>query len=221
MKLPEQLYIHAKNLRISGYSLSEIAKQLNISKSTASQWVKNIVLSKTAKQRIKKQQEIGKLKWKEISKKNRENTESENEKWANNSLSTIDYSREQHQLICALLYWAEGGKTCKTRLEFTNSDPKILQCFLTSLIKGFEFDMKRVKVNIHIHEYHNEKQLKKYWSKILGIPPCNFNKNYLKPHTKKRIKIGYNGCVRICYNSADTFRKVEAIYKNLNKHIGL
>ena len=42
-----------------------------------------------------------------------------------------------------------------------------------------------------------------------------FNKSYLKPHTHKKTRKSYQGCVRICYYSADTARMVRALYTTL------
>jgi hypothetical protein len=219
MKIPKKTKNEAIKLRKKGCSIQEISKKLHIARSTVSLFSKSIKLNQKAIKRLEKRKQFGKLKWQKISKEKRRDIAYINNTWAKNTFSKIKPSQELYRLICATLYWAEGGKTNITRLEFTNSDPEILKCFLKSLKNGFEFEIQKVRLNIHIHEYHNDQKLKKYWSNTLKIPLTQFNKSYLKPHTQKRIKLGYNGCVRICYNCAEIARKIKVIYSSINKYI--
>jgi hypothetical protein len=134
---------------------------------------------------------------------------------ASKRLLNVKFNKDLLKILCAVLYWAEGAKFTDSRLEFTNSSPKLIKTYLRLLRKGFDIKEEKLRANIHLHEYHDDDKQKKYWSKITNIPLSQFNKSYLKPHTKKRIRKNYPGCVRISYYSADTARRIKAIYESL------
>lgn len=219
MPYPIELKENAIKLRTQGYSYKEIAGKLNIAKSTASHWLRDIRLSIQAQKRLQGRRIFGYYKTMKTKRKKKRLLLKKYSSWANEILKKIEIGKTLSQIFCALLYWAEGGKFTDNHLEFTNSDPKIIKIFLKLLKKGFEIDEKKLKANIHLHEYHIEKKQKKFWSKITGIPSSQFNKSYLKPHTKKRVRENYPGCVRICYYSADTARRIKALYSSLIKYI--
>lgn len=209
----------AINLRKKGYSIKEVSKILGIAKSTSSLWLRNIKLSKKAQDRLKKRGILGQHKSRRISRKKREQRKQKYKLWAKNRLKSLPTSKTALQTYCSILYWAEGGKFTDNRLEFTNSDPLMIELFLKLLRKVFGVDESKLRVNVHIHEYHKDAEQKDYWSKITNIPLEQFNKSYRKPHTRKRIRNNYPGCVRICYYSADTARKIQALYQNLTDYI--
>lgn len=70
----------------------------------------------------------------------------------------IDYSPEIQKLLCAVLFWAEGSKN--GTIKFTNSDPKMISVFLKLFRATFEIDEKKLRAIVHIHEYHNDSEIK-------------------------------------------------------------
>lgn len=213
--LDNRVYKTAVYLRKKGYSYTEISTKLHIAKSTASLWLKTININSKAKQRILYLRLIGRNKANKTKriKQNFKNIEYRN--WAKTVLHKVTLSKELAQIFCSLLYWAEGGKFTTNRLEFTNSDPKMIKSFLKFLRLGFPVDESKLRANIHIHEYHNDEKQKLFWQKITNIKPEQFNKSYLKPHTKKVVRENYQGCVRICYYSSETAKKVKYLYNLL------
>jgi hypothetical protein len=93
----------------------------------------------------------------------------------------------------------------------------MISAFLKLLRTGFEIDEDKLRVNIHIHEYHNDSKQKLFWSNVTGIPIKKFNKSYLKPHTKKTIRENYPGCARICYHSGEVAKKIQSLYLEFSK----
>jgi transposase-like protein len=209
----------AVNLRQKGYSIKEVSKILGIAKSTSSLWLRNIKLSKKAQDRLAKRGILGQHKSRRTNRKKREQRKQEYILWAKSRLKFLPTSKTALQAYCSILYWAEGGKFTDNHLEFTNSDPLMIGLFLRLLRKGFGIDESKLRANVHIHEYHKDAKQKGFWSKASNIPLEQFNKSYRKPHTKKRIRNNYPGCVRICYYSADTARKIQALYQNLTDYI--
>ena len=74
---------------------------------------------------------------------------------------------------------------------------------------------------MHIHEYHNENEIKNYWSKIASIPLSQFTKSYLKPHTKKVVRQGYKGALRIAYADTKIVDELKAVYNGLANSLGM
>lgn len=213
MKLSEEIRNRAVKFRKQGYSLAEISYKLGISKSTASVWLRDIKLSKKAKNRIKRRSLQGQRRAAVTKKRKMEVLMSKYRLGARVLLEKFSITLELSQVFCALLYWAEGAKFTDNRLEFTNSDPEMIRAYLKLLRKGFKIDERKLRVNIHLHHYHEDLEQKRFWSEVTGIPLSQFNKSYIKPHTQKRKRENYPGCVRICYYSADTARKIKALYQ--------
>ncbi len=207
----------AIKLRTNGYSYREISVSLNMAKGTAYEWLKNIDLDQKAKQRIEKLKTIGRNKANNTRHLKKIELIKNSKIWAQKVLKSTPLTSNLAQIYCSLLYWAEGGKFTVNRLEFTNSDPTMISTFLKLLRIGFKIDEDKLRVNIHIHEYHNDLKQKSFWSKTSGIPLHKFNKSYLKPHTKKVIRKNYQGCARICYHSGEVAKKIRALYLEFSK----
>jgi len=73
---------------------------------------------------------------------------------------------------------------------------------------------------MHLHSYHNENIQKDFWSNLTKIPKTQFNKTFLKPHTGKRIRDNYPGCVAIIYHDRALARLLKEIYRLFAKKIG-
>lgn len=98
-----------------------------------------------------------------------------------------------------------------------NSDPKMIETFLKLFRIAFTTNESKFRALVHIHEYHNGEKQRKFWSELTKIPINQFSKNYLKPHTKKRIRDGYQGCIRIRYYDATIALELRTFYNTLAK----
>lgn len=212
----------ALELRIAGYSLLEIATKLRISKSTSSLWLKNVELNSQAKARIEKIRELARTKAAKTIKDRIRNRRKIFDISANNILSELKISKNPSlsKVLCSLLYWGEGSKT-GYRVAFINSDPAMIATFIKLLRLSFTLDESKFRALVHIHEYHNEAQIKNYWSNITGIPLSQFTKSYLKPHTKKVIRQDYKGALRIAYADTKIVDELKAVYNGLAKSLGM
>lgn len=188
----------AKKLRKIGFSYGEIANKLQIAKSTAHLWVKRVELDRKALKELERKRIIARLKGLKVLKNIRKLRKNQIKKLAIASINKIKLNKETKKLLCSFLYWGEGSKNTNS-LTFTNSDPIMIKSYLTLLRSSFELDEKKFRGLIHIHEYHDEKEIKNYWSKITKIPLSQFSKSYLKPHTGKNTKDGYKGTISINY----------------------
>lgn len=201
----------AFRLRKKGYSIKEITKLLNIAQSTSSLWLENISLSLKAQERLKNRKILGQYKSREIAlRKRRENSLNLTKK-VEKLLSTIIITPEICKLCCALIFWCEGSKIT-THVRFANSDPSLVRLFLDLLRTGFNIDESKLRILMHLHEYHNETKQKRYWYNITNIPLKQFNRSYLKPNTGKRKHLNYPGCVSISYYDARIAKELITIY---------
>lgn len=207
-------------LREKGCSLKEIADKLNVSKGSVSYWVRDVKLNKKARNRIDSLKSEAVKKAMSVNHKKKVLREEERNIWAKKALSIKNkFSVFENRLICSILYWGEGAKFSHG-VEFTNSDPLMVKIFLDTLCSGFGIDRKKIRANLHLHGYHNEKKQMKMWCDLLHLSRNQFNKSYSKPNSEKIKREGYPGCIRICYYSKDIVDKIKAFYKELSKKIG-
>lgn len=206
MKLKEKN--EAKNLRISGYSMKEISELVGVSKSTVSLWVRDIKLSEEAMTRLKSKVTNGQLKSAENKRKQAKLNLENHYKDSNSALQKIKFTQPILKVICSLLYWCEGGKADNRLVQFTNSDPAIIEVFMKLLRNNYEIDNNKFRACVHLHEYHDANKQIEFWSNITKIPKNQFIKPYLKPNTKKRIRDNYPGCLQIRYYHADLARQI-------------
>lgn len=191
----------ALELRNQGYSINEIVQKLGIAKATASVWVRGVVLSERAKRRLENRLEIGRKNYYHsvaVKKAKKEMAVVRIESEAYDTVRKIHCDLDNKKLLCALLFWAEGGKS-KPYIDFTNSDPNMIRVFLHLLRDCFNINESKLYAIVHIHEYHNDNEIKHFWSDITKIPLCRFYKSYKKPHTGIRKKEGYKGCLNLNY----------------------
>ncbi len=218
----KEKYQKAIKLRKAGFSLNEISEKVVISKSTASFWLKNIKLSNQAKTRLIKRGIFGREKSKLVQRRKRENFEKIISEKSKSLVRDNLFSKDHQKIICALLYWCEGAKSPR-KIQFTNSDPKLIKTFVFLLRSAFDIDEKNFRVALHLHEYHSIQKQILFWSKVTGIKKSQFIKPYQKPHTAKRIKEGYPGCVNVCYYDTSFAKEILYIAKaflNIHGRVG-
>ncbi|MCX6702198.1 MAG: hypothetical protein NTX96_03340 [Candidatus Zambryskibacteria bacterium] len=216
-------------LRKKGKSYSEILKEIPVAKSTLSEWLRDVGLSKKQVQRltvkkleaarrgglVKHQQRI--LRTRQIHDK---------------ALKDIkNISKRELWLIGVALYWAEGSKEKDyypgSRLQFGNSDPKMIKLFLKWLKDVCKISENDIGFEIYIHQnsINNTEVVRQYWSKVTGFSLDKINRVYYKRFKLKtnRRNTGnlYYGGIRVTVKaSSGLLRKVtgwtEAIVQDLN-----
>src|SRR5262249_3384000 len=94
------------------------------------------------------------------------------------------------------LYWGEGTKEKNTAI--VNSNPLIIK-FMTLWFKEFfQIQPDSLSAHLHLHSRQNERNMKKYWSGVTGIPVSNFQKSFIKREgSGYRKNLLYNGTIRI------------------------
>lgn len=121
--------------------------------------------------------------------------------------------RSEHGLIAlAIMYWCEGIKR-DTIIRFTNSDPYTCRTFIELLQNTFVIDRGKIRIKIHLHDYHDVIEMANFWSSVLNIPVTQFTKPYMKRSNHVYSHTGYKGCVCVTYGSAHIARVLLAFAK--------
>ena len=208
----------AIRLRKKGLSYSEILDKIPVAKSTLSLWLRSVGLSKRQKQRLtEKKLAAMKRGWEACHRKRILITQKIKSK-AKEEVGRL--TKRDIWLIGIALYWAEGSKEKKYRpgsgVQFSNSDPVMIEIFLRWLLKVIKISKERIDFDIYIHESHknNVNSVINYWSDCTNFSRDNFKHVYFKKNKirtkRKNIGESYYGLVRIrVKRSSDLNRKIQ------------
>jgi hypothetical protein len=112
------------------------------------------------------------------------------------------------QTIGAVLYWCEGSKREKDcRVEFVNSDPKMVSVFMTYL-RTKDIEESRIRARMTIHIQDDELECKAYWKKVTSLNDANFISTVVKSPSFSKKPLPY-GTVTIRYNSLRLLRQIK------------
>ena len=221
MKYHSEIKDRAIQLRKNGHSLSEIAKRLNIGKSTASIWLKNVSLSSISQKKINNKIVIGRQKaTRNISKAKETEIDSLKAEILNN-LIKIRLTKDIKRLLCAVFLEIEDKMDNRNFILLNSSDPVKVSTFLKLFRASFSIDENKLRALVHIHSYHIDKDIKKYWSRITRIPLSRFNRSQRKSITKRRRREGYMGSISIRYYDSKVVLRLRIIYNMFAKLLGV
>lgn len=205
-----------------GLSYNEIKKELNVSKSIISLWCRDIQLSKKQKERLRRNwlnsPKLGAL-------ANRIKREKEIAIIKNKAKQEIyKFNLDSFKIAGTVLYWAEGTKTQSTAIS--NSDPRTIEFIIRWFKRIFNINPQQIGAHLHIHYGDDDKRIKRYWSRLTGIPLKNFGKSFIKPKgTGHRTNILPNGIIKIRVKGKGTenlrhriMAWVETIYELSDKY---
>ncbi len=210
--MKKDLQLKTIELRKLGHSVKELHEEIGVSKSTISKWIQTVPLSQKAQKRLRDRSTKARIKAEETI---REKTRQKNivaRDFANDTLDSSKIDQNIQAVLCSMIYYCEGNKELKG-VTFTNSDPGLIRSFLVLFRNSFSLDEGKFRVLMHLHDYHNEKEQKLFWSNITQIPYNQFNKSYIKKSEHKYKKEGYMGCIKVVYGDVSIARKLSAIAK--------
>ena len=193
----------AQQLRHEGLSYKEILEQVPVSKSTISLWCRDIELTPGQKERLKAKR--GKPNGPKLLKDRRIAATKQIKAQAKLELKLLtDY---EFKVAGIMLYWGEGFKT--QYVGISNSDPKLIKFMMRWFREICYVPDDKFRAQVHIHSGQNELEIKKFWSKITGIPFSKFQKTYVKEEgTGYRKNILYNGTLRVIICDSHLLRKI-------------
>ncbi len=129
----------------------------------------------------------------------------------------MEYSIHDLKLLGAALYLDEGTKARKTRygkiysIEFTNTDPRMIEIFMLFLRKVIKPIEEKVKAQLFIYPDHCEVTLKSFWSEKLNIPLGRFQKSIFLKQSSGRFKPSLYGIMKVRYNNKVHFLELQGI----------
>jgi hypothetical protein len=184
MKSKEKLT--ARKLRAEGYSINEISRKVGAAKSSVSGWVKNIKLTNQQKKQLS-EKGIRKAIIEQRRATRLKNESAKRQLIIDAAKKQINkLSKKELWLIGSILYWAEGGKTKRGLVRFSNSDAemiKFMMAFFRSICKVPE---GKFRGYIHIHPHLDHQKAERYWSTVTGIPQKRFYKTYRKTNKSSK-----------------------------------
>lgn len=225
MKWTNEDRTKARLMRQRGASYSGIYKELRVPKSTLNLWFKDLPYPNhmyfidqkswlaeirklsAAANRKKRQDGMAKISQK---------VKKEVEEWE------LLKSRETQKSLLSMLYWAEGQKLPErgTPVKFANTDPKLVLLFLTLLRNCYQLDKTKLRIQIHVHWYHNQRKVQRFWSKLLSVDESLFNKIYVKQRSKtKRFRKNFAGICFVIYYSVNLRREIVETGYNIAERI--
>jgi hypothetical protein len=166
----------ARELRKEGWSFNEIRRKLNVAKSSVSLWVRDIELTEKQRQELSK-----KGVKKEIIEKRRKtrlgNENARRQVIIDKAKAEIkNLSERELWFIGIALYWAEGAKTLRGGVQFSNSDPRTIQLMMEFFRKCCNIPKEKFRGHIFLHPHLNSEKAEKYWHNISRIPLNQFYK---------------------------------------------
>lgn len=202
------------SLRKKGYSVGEIAHTLGVSKGSVSNWVKDIKLSvhqqKYLELKYKGTQAVEKRRLTRLNNEQRKRDEVSNtaKSEVHNLLSNKLF------LIGVMLYYAEGGKSQRGLVRFSNSDPKMIKLMMRFFREICRVPEQKFKGHIHTHSDKQIKPSELFWSEITGIPKSAFFKTYVPSKDKisvsrKTTRILKHGTFDIYVCDTNLFLKIK------------
>jgi len=186
--MKEQEKNFAIELRKKGWSMGEIARKINVSKGSVSLWVGKIHLTSQQRKTLSLKGHT-----KEAIENRRtsrlKNEHAKREVVVNAARSQIKkISEKELWLLGVMLYWAEGRKTGRGMVQFSNSDPEMIKIMMAFFRKICRVPEGKFRGAIHIHPHLDHKKAEKYWSGITGIPLSQFYKTYRKMNVASKHK---------------------------------
>jgi hypothetical protein len=111
------------------------------------------------------------------------------------------------ETVGAILYWCEGSKReDDRRVEFVNSDPKMVAVFMRYL-RTKHIDESRLRLRMTLHTQDDESECKEFWKEVTSLKDSNFISTVMKNPSFSRRPL-LHGTIAIRYNSLQLLRQV-------------
>jgi hypothetical protein len=118
----------------------------------------------------------------------------------------------------AILYWCEGSKNERDcRVEFVNSDPRIISLFMRYL-RSKEITEARIRIRMGLHVQDDEHSCRSFWKAITGLKDSNFITTTVKEPSVSKKPLPY-GTVTIRYNSLELLREIKREIEGLPERV--
>ena len=166
----------AIELRKRGYSINHIYKTLGVAKGSVSVWVRDVELAEPQRKYLSRKGYT-----KEAVEKRRkvrlENESKKRQAVIDKAYSDIKNINSKNLFFIGIaLYWAEGSKSKRGNVEFSNSDPRMIKIMMEFFKKVCETPREKFRGHVYLHPHLSKRSAEKYWSNVSGIPKDQFFK---------------------------------------------
>lgn len=201
---PKKTVLLAKKMRKEGSSYDEIRQQLGVSKSTLHYWLNHLLPREQVREIRRKLGKTMQPAGARASHERRLQRLEDIKLSVAQQLKIVDLnSMDLKRLLLSMLYWAEGAKKGSS-LTFANTDPLLCSLFIKLLREVYAIEEKKVRIRVHLHDYHDVEKTFSYWSQLLNVPLSQFGKPYIKPRSKiKKFRENFAGICFIRYYSTN------------------
>lgn len=219
MKSNVQNKARAIQLRMQGFSYSEIMKEVPVAKGTLSGWLKRLELTteqeKVLYEKISIRQGVGRAKGAEVNRSRRLARDIVIKDRAYDSYN--QHSGRVDFIMGLCLYWAEGSKRDGI-FSFINSDAEMIVLMYQWMQKYLQVPKESIRIRLFIHDCYKEENLEAFWAQQLDIDSNQFQKTIYKP-TVHQIKKNptYKGCLRMYVNGIHHLHTVLAWKESMVK----
>lgn len=167
---------NCKNLLLKGYSYNQIKHKLSISKGSINYCFKH--LPKLDQQKIRNYRVSNwKLSYRIKAQKIIEEKLKEEKNLREESLKIINHiSKRELLLIGSSLYWAEGGKTNRWGLQFSNSDKNMIILIMKYFREIVKVPEEKFYMQMILHGNIDENLALNYWSMVTNVDKLQFKK---------------------------------------------
>jgi hypothetical protein len=210
----EELKEQAKQLRLQGKSIKQIAAQLKIAKSTASVWTRGITLTPAQVEGLLKREITD------------EQAIAHGNIFRNRRLAAQDIGRERVwsedplYLAGCMLYWGEGNKS-KNAITLANAEPAMLILFRKFLAKFFKIKNEDITITLNCYtDLHSFDEIKDYWLAKLKLPESCLRKSQVNNRPKSSKNKMNHSEYGTCYLCVCDTKIVQEIYGAIQEYGG-
>ncbi len=184
----------AVELRLKGWSYSQIRKEINVGKGTLSYWLNNYPLTVEQKLKIYSKRDLWVERFRESMAMKRKVRMERNYEDAKNKFGVV--GNRDLEVAGAFLYWGEGQKMGDV-VSVSNANPEIIKFAIKWLESCFSVNKSSMKVCLHLYSDMNVEEEIGFWVKQLEIDRSRFAKPYIKKSTKANLdykSFGHGTC---------------------------
>src|SRR5436305_9948269 len=91
----------------------------------------------------------------------------------------LPLSKKELFLAGLFLYWGEGGKSERSMVSISNTDPGVVKFSLYWLVVGLHIPKQKITVLLHLYSDMDIAEGITFWSKTLNMPSSQFVKPYI------------------------------------------
>ena len=212
----------AIDLRLKGYSYSQIKSELKISKGTLSGWLKNYPLSEERIKELTGKNEKRIENYRKTRQRQRE--EIFKKIYSEEKAKIFPLSKRDLFIAGLFLYWGEGAKTKDAEVSLSNTYPIMTKFFIYWLENSLKIGRPKIKIRLHLYQDMNIEEEINFWAKTLNINKPQFGKPYIKNTNKSAItyKNGFgHGTCNIIVGNVILMRRILMGLKTIQDYFNL